>query len=134
MPKDYVNPSSLFNSLRYGFSQIVIGSGSRHIFVSGQTAWDHDQVIIGGNDLGLQTHQALRNLKAAVESAGGTLKDITMIRIYIVEGIPKASSIVGPILREHFGTTAPPASTWLVVKALANPDFLIEIEAQGILE
>src|SRR4249919_1934108 len=69
MPKEYVNPNSLFPSLPHGFSQVVIASGRKMVFVSGQTAWDARKNIVGGDSVLEQARQAFRNL-----TAGGTLK------------------------------------------------------------
>ena len=83
--------------------------------------------------MGIQTQQAINNLRLAVESAGGTLEDIVILRIYIVQHKPENGSVISEILRKKFGTTVPPASTWISVEGLANADFLIEIEAQAVL-
>jgi enamine deaminase RidA (YjgF/YER057c/UK114 family) len=86
-----------------------------------------------GRTLGEQTRQALRNVQAAVEAAGGTPKDIVALRIYIVQHAQANLGEVGDALREVF-TTNPPASTWIGVSFLAVPDFLVEIEAIAALE
>src|SRR5204863_7835267 len=65
MPKQYVNPNSLFPSLPHGFSQVVIASGKKTVFVSGQTAWDARKNIGGGDSVLEQARQARRNLKTA---------------------------------------------------------------------
>jgi enamine deaminase RidA (YjgF/YER057c/UK114 family) len=83
MPKEYINPDSLFQSLEYGFSQIVAARGSKTIYISGQTAWDAQRQTIGGTDLAQQTRQALRNVQAAIEAVGGRLADIVALRIYV---------------------------------------------------
>ena len=86
MPKENLNPLSLFLlSLQHGFSQVVIASGAKTVFISGQTAWDVNKQIVGGANLGQQTRQALRNVRAAVEAAGGSLSDVVALRIYIVQ-------------------------------------------------
>jgi len=102
------------------------------VFISGQTAWDANKKIVG-RTLGEQTKQALRNVKAAVEAAGGNLRDIVTLRIYIVHQTEQNLGPVGSALREMFPTD-PPASTWIGVSSLAVPDFLIEIEATAVLE
>src|SRR5215216_5716392 len=84
MPKEYLNPDSLFPSLELGFSQIVATSGRKTIYISGQTAWDANKQIIGGTSLAEQAMQAFRNLQTAVEAAGGKLSDVVSLRIYIV--------------------------------------------------
>ena len=134
MPKKHINPKSLFPSLEYGFSQIVAASGRTTIHVSGQTAWDKDKQIVGGNDLAQQTRQALGNVQIAVEAAGGTLADIVSLRIYIVDYKPEQANAIGSALLEFFTGQKCPASTWIGVSALAVPDFIIEIEAIAVLE
>ena len=134
MPKEHVNPKTLFPSLPHGFSQIVVASGTRTAFISGQTAWDANKKIVGGVGLLEQARQVLRNLQAAIEATGGTLKDVVAVRIYIVNYQAESAKAVRTALREFFSEEKPPASTWIGVSALAVPDFLIEIEATAVLD
>src|SRR6266699_4626804 len=129
MPKEYLNPNSLFSSLPHGFSQVVIASGRKMVFISGQTAWDAGKNIVGGDSVLEQARQAFRNLEKAMEAAGGTLKDIVALRIYIVDYQAESGTAVGTVLREFFSKENPPASTWIGVSAPAVPEVLIEIEA-----
>jgi 2-iminobutanoate/2-iminopropanoate deaminase len=112
MPKQYLNPNSLFQSLPHGFSQVVIATGRRMVFISGQTAWDIRKNIGGGDSVLEQARQAFRNLEKAMEAAGGTLKDVVALRIYIVDYQAESGTAVGTALREFFSSENPPASTW----------------------
>ena len=132
MPKQHLNPATLFPSLTHGFSQLVVASGSRIAFISGQTAWDASKKIVG-HSLGEQARQALRNLELAVDAAGGTLDDIVSLRLYIVHAAVRDLDGVGSALKDAFPSD-PPSSTWIGVSSLAVPDFLIEIEAIAVLE
>jgi 2-iminobutanoate/2-iminopropanoate deaminase len=134
MSKEYINPNSLFPSLPHGFSQVVIASGRKMVFISGQTAWDTRKNIVGGESVLEQARQAFRNLDAAIKAAGGTLKDIVALRIYVVDYQAESGTAVGTALREFFSSQNPPASTWIGVSALAVPEFLIEIEATAVLD
>lgn len=133
MSKEYLNPDSLFPSVQHGFSQVVSTSGRKMAFISGQTARDKTKKIVGGDSLLEQARQALRNVQAAIEATGGTLKDIVALRIYIVNYQPENAEAVSIALSEFFSSTNPPASTWIGVSALAVPEFLIEIEATAVL-
>jgi 2-iminobutanoate/2-iminopropanoate deaminase len=133
MKKKCINPKELFNSTQYGFSQIVVCEPGKNVFISGQVAWDENLNIVGGNDLKTQTQKAIDNLKLAIESAGGKLENIVMLRIYKVDYKKEDGPIINEILKKNFGITSPPASTWLNVKGLANKEFLIEIEAQAVI-
>ena len=134
MPKEHLNPNSLFSSLPHGFSQVVIATGRKMVFVSGQTAWDARKNIVGGDSVLEQARQAFRNLETALGAAGGTLKDVVALRIYVVDYQAESGTAVGTALREFFSPENPPASTWIGVSALAVPEFLIEIEATAVLD
>src|SRR5512133_2538051 len=125
MPKECINPDSLFPRLSHGFSQVVVATGRRMVFVSGQTAWDARKNIVGGDSVLEQARQVFCNLAKAMEAAGGTLKDIVALRIYVVDYQAESGTAVGTALREFFSTKNPPASTWIGVSALADPEFLI---------
>jgi 2-iminobutanoate/2-iminopropanoate deaminase len=107
MSKEYVNPSSLFPSLPHGFSQVVIASGRKMVFISGQTAWDIRKNIGGGDSVLEQARQTFRNLEKAMEAAGGTLKDIVALRIYVVDYQAESGTAVGTALREFFSPQNP---------------------------
>jgi enamine deaminase RidA (YjgF/YER057c/UK114 family) len=85
MSKTYLNPSALFPSQQYGFSQGVATVGKTTLYVSGQVGWNAAQQITDPADLGAQTRQALENLEIAVRAAGGTRTDIVSLRLYIVD-------------------------------------------------
>ena len=111
----------------------MISEPGQIIFISGQVAWDKNLNIVGVNDLKLQTQKAIDNLKLAIESVGGSLENIVMLRIYKVDYKREDGAIISEILRNTFGISTPPASTWISVKGLANEEFLIEIEAQAVI-
>ena len=134
LAKEAVNPPSLFRSLDYGFSQGVVASGRRTLYVGGQTAWDARKEIVGGADVGAQARQAFRNLRSVVEAAGGRLSDVVSVRIYVVDYTPRKAGPVGSAFREAFGGATAPACTWIGVSALADPAFLIEVEATAVLD
>lgn len=76
----------------------------------------------------------MRNVEVAIETAGGTLKDIVGLRIYIVNYQSGSAGPVGSVLKEFFSPGNLPANTWIGVSALAVPEFLIEIEATAVLD
>ena len=78
--------------------------------------------------------QAFTNLRAVVEAAGATLGDVVSLRIYIVDYRPEKVAAVGRVFRDFFSGDVKPASTWVGVAALADPGFLIEIEATAVFD
>ncbi|MFT3694194.1 MAG: RidA family protein [Kofleriaceae bacterium] len=112
---DFINPDGLGKNP--AFSQLAVTSGAgRTIYIGGQN---------GKGDLAAQTTQALANIDLACAATSSTAVKVT---IYLVHGqdLRVAFGAAQPWLRtrEH-----PPVVTVLQVAALANPDFLVEIEA-----
>lgn len=134
MTKEYINPPTLFQSVQYGFSQIVTSTGGKTVYLSGQVAWDAEQNVVGADDLRAQVWQSLRNVETAVQSAGGALTDVVSMRIYIVQQAMADTSAVSEGLQAFFPAAKLPATTWLGVPSLANDDFLIEFEAIAVIE
>ena len=67
--------------------------------------------------------------------AGGSLADVVSMRIYVVkEKLADIEHHISAALKEFFPAERAPATTWIGVHALANNDFLIEIEAVGVVE
>src|SRR5260370_33539002 len=102
MPREYINPKTLFSSLEHGFSQIVSASGAKTIYISGQTAWDAHKQLVGGAGLAQQSRQALRNVMTAGEAVGGTLAAVVGLRICIVNCTLAQAGAIGGALRELF--------------------------------
>ena len=134
MPKQYLNPPTLFPSLQYGFSQIVTTPPGKMVFLSGQVAWDAQQTLVGGKDLKAQTLQALHNVEKALGSAGAKLTDIVAMRLYMVDYASHKAQQITDALNEVFEGEQPPTCTWIGVAALADENFLIEIEVTAIIE
>jgi enamine deaminase RidA (YjgF/YER057c/UK114 family) len=134
MAKEKINPATLFRSLDHGFSQGVLASGRRTLYVAGQVAWDADRTLIGGSDLGAQARQAFKNLGAVLNAAGATPSDVVSLRIHVVNYKPSDAAAISQAFRELFASGEAPATTWLGVAALADPGFLIEIEAVAVID
>lgn len=99
------------------------------IYVSGQIAYDAAGRLVGEGDMKAQTRQAFENIKSILERAGSGIKDIVKINTYITDRSKFMDMIAAR--SEVFGND-PPASTAVVVQALAFPELLIEVEAIAI--
>jgi 2-iminobutanoate/2-iminopropanoate deaminase len=99
------------------------------IYVSGQIAYDSNGNLVGEGDIKAQTRQVFDNIKSVLERAGSGLKDIVKINAYITDGSKFMDMLA--VRSEIFGND-PPASTAVVVQALAFPALLIEVEAIAI--
>jgi enamine deaminase RidA (YjgF/YER057c/UK114 family) len=117
MKREVINPASLFESMQYGFSHAIKkGNGTTTIHCAGQTAWDKDCNLIGGDDIGAQAKQALANLKIVLAESCASVADIVRIRTYVVNHTPEYLEPVGMALAEFYGDVPPVANTWIGVQ------------------
>jgi enamine deaminase RidA (YjgF/YER057c/UK114 family) len=131
--KQHLSPDGLFSTRGLGFTHVVTSAPGVTVHVSGQTAWNAKRELVGGDDLGLQAEQALKNLQIALEAAGAAPSDVVSVRVYVVDYQPEFARVLGPLFDGFFSEGPPPASTWLGVSALAAPGFRIEIEASAVI-
>jgi enamine deaminase RidA (YjgF/YER057c/UK114 family) len=131
--KSFVNPPGLFSTKGLGFTHVVTSAPGKTIHISGQTAWNAERELVGGDDLRRQATQAFDNLRKALGAAGATPRDVVFVRLYVVGYRPEYAGVLSPMLEAFFAGGPPPGSTWIGVSALAVPGFLIEIEATAVV-
>lgn len=113
------------------FPHAVTAEGKKIVFLSGQLAWDTDGNTVGKGDMPAQLRQVGENLKAALEAAGGSLKDIVKITTFVTD--MDAFFTCVEVRDEYFGPGWP-TSTTVEVSRLAHPDMLIEVEAIAAID
>jgi 2-iminobutanoate/2-iminopropanoate deaminase len=118
-----------------GYSQIAEVTGGKIVYIAGQVSLDKSGNLIGKDDLRAQAQQVFGNLKAAVEAAGGDTSDLVKLNIYVVESVNADQIPALRDIRDKFVNTAnPPTSTFVVVKRLVRPEWLIEIDAVAVVQ
>ena len=109
-----------------GYSRLVRAGDL--VAVSGTTATDERGVIVGAGQMYVQARQALENIRVALERAGLAMHQVIRTRMFVTDMTRFAD-----VARAHkeFFADSPPASTVVEVRRLANPDMMIEIEADA---
>ena len=105
---------------------IIVEGATKTLYVAGQTSRDSQGNIVCRGDAAGQTRQVLENMKKVVEGAGGRMEDIAKTTVYITD-IQYREAVTK--VRQEFFRGDPPANTLVVIAGLADPAFLVEIEA-----
>lgn len=111
---------------RIGFSRAVRVGDTIHVSGTGPI-WDDGSF---DDDAGAQARRCLEIVVSALEELGGSADDVVRTRIYLTD--PADIDAVGPVHAEFFGTGRP-AATAVVVAALLDPRWKVEIEADAIV-
>jgi len=130
--KEFLSPKTLMQPA--GYSHIAKASGGTTVYLAGQVAADVSGKLIGEGNFEAQAEQVFKNLKSAVEAAGGTMADIVKMNVYLVAEVDASEVPKFRAIRDRYvNVQSPPASTLVVVTRLARPGWLIEIEAIAVI-
>jgi 2-iminobutanoate/2-iminopropanoate deaminase len=99
------------------------------VFLSGQCSMDENAAVVGEDDPVAQAYQIFQNIEALLAVEGSTLADIVKLTCFVVS--PEAYSAYALVKSEIFPSDGP-AGTTVVVKALLNPRFLLEVDATAV--
>jgi 2-iminobutanoate/2-iminopropanoate deaminase len=127
--RNVIQPKELSDP-RPRYSQGILAETGKLLFIAGQTASDGKGNVVGKGDIEAQTRQVFKNLEAVLKEAGGTFDNLVMTTTYLTdiqyrEGYNKVR------MGYYKGTS--PTSTLVVVKGLANKDYMIEIAGIAVL-
>ncbi len=129
MEKEIFCAPNVYSPIRY--AQGIKTTGGAIVWISGQVSQDRHGKMVHKGDFAGQARQALANLRAMVEAAGGTIHDIIKVNTYLTD--LRYREELARVRAEFFPEGKLPASTLVGVTALADPDMLVEIEAIAVL-
>jgi len=110
-----------------------IKTADNQLFIGGQIGWNADQLFETQDFIG-QMEQALRNIVAVLEAAGGKIEDLVRLTWYVTDKKEyvarqrEVGEVYRKVLGRHF-----PAMTMVVVAGLVEDEALVEIEATAVL-
>jgi enamine deaminase RidA (YjgF/YER057c/UK114 family) len=118
-----------------GAAQGVIATGSRTLYIAGQTSQNATGEVVGAGDFRAQCDQVFENFDRVLAAAGATVADIAKTTIYIVDYDEEKLTQFYEALYEHYGSTPPKSAGSLIgVDRLYMPELLIEMDAVAVLE
>ncbi|WP_274563227.1 RidA family protein [Streptomyces spiramyceticus] len=126
-----INPAEL--SPPTGFSHAVTATGSRLVFLAGQTSLDTDGKVVG-DTLPAQFEKALTNLLTALRAAGGTPADLARVTVYATDVADYRAQApeLGRIWRRLAGRDYPAMAVIGAVR-LWDDQCLVELDGMAVL-
>ena len=131
MTLELINPEGLPTPASY--TQVIAATGSRLVFVAGQVADDAQSNLVGPGDLAAQARQAFANVGRSLAAAGAAPEQVTKITIYVVHHRPEYLPEISDARMAVFGDHKP-ADTLVGVETLADPGYLIEVDAIAVVD
>jgi enamine deaminase RidA (YjgF/YER057c/UK114 family) len=127
----HFNPDEL--SKNPAFTHVVAVTGAaKTIYIGGQDSVDASGKIVGKGDIKQQAEQVFENIQAALKAGGAELEHVIKWNIYVVHGQPIQPAF--EVFQRVWGRRPnTPAITMMFVSGLANPDFLVEIDAIAVI-
>jgi len=103
------------------------------VIVAGQVGLGADGRV-PGDDVISQTKQALENVRAVVEAAGCTMRDVVRLQTFLTraEDIPGFMKARQELFPTYFPDKVYPPNTLLVVDRLVRPELRVEVEAMAV--
>lgn len=116
-----------------GFSHAVTATGSRIVFLAGQTALNAEGTIVGAT-VTAQFELALTNLLSALAASGGTSADLTRVTVYTtdVAAYRAEARDLGAVWRRHARRDYP-AMALIGVSRLWDEEALVEVDGIAVL-
>ncbi len=101
------------------------------VFTSGQAPIDAQGATVGAGDFERQARQALANLSTVLTNAGSSLAEVVKATVFVTDITQQ--DIFAKLRAEHFPDKPHLAESFVEVSSLANPEWMIEIEAIGLI-
>jgi enamine deaminase RidA (YjgF/YER057c/UK114 family) len=131
MTHELINPEELPTPQSY--THVITATGGRMVFIAGQVADDAQGNIVGPGDLAAQAGQAFANVGRCLAAAGAVPQQVTKITIYVVGHRPEYLPAISAARIAVFGDHKP-TDTLVGVETLAEPGYLIEVDAIAVVD
>ncbi|MBI2954479.1 MAG: RidA family protein [Chloroflexi bacterium] len=127
MAKEFINPPTVHRGGTYSHA-VKVGNT---IYVSGQVGRGPDGNVVSGG-FAAQAERAFENLRLVLEAAGATTNDVVKLNTFLTDMANKPT--YNEVRSRYFTASVPPSSTLLEISGLADPLYMIEVEAVAVVE
>jgi 2-iminobutanoate/2-iminopropanoate deaminase len=107
-----------------GYSQAVLAGD--YLFISGCVSWDMEGKPLHVGNFALQLETVYADIDATLDIHGLNAGDIVKETVYTTD--MQALVTANSRRLEYYKDVTPPASTWVEIKQLVDPDLLLEVE------
>ncbi|MFI5640142.1 RidA family protein [Streptomyces goshikiensis] len=136
MTVQHFTPEGMLHPVPY--HHVAVGTGTKHVHVSGQIGRRADGTPVAPGDLAGQVAQALRNTSVGLKGAGASFTDVLRLTFYVTGWSPeKIGDLMAGVeaVAGEIGLPLPmPPASLIGVDYLFEPDVLIEVEATALLD
>ena len=113
------------------YSQAILTEAKKTLYIAGQVPVDENGNLVGRGDVEAQTRKVFGNIQALCEAAGGSLNNVVSVTIYVTDMRfrPIITKVRKEILEQPY-----PTATLVQIDALADENWLVEIDAVAALD
>jgi 2-iminobutanoate/2-iminopropanoate deaminase len=128
--KTHLRPKGMHQPFSHYSHAVIVEEPKKFIFCAGQVAGDDDGNILSPDNFEAQGELVMKNLEKVLIECGAKLSDVIKLVSYICSphDVPRVRALVKKYFNEN-----PPANTICVLRGLAHPNYLLEIDATAVI-
>lgn len=127
-----LNPPDVYEPYRGVYTQVIRSTPKARIDVAGTVSLGVGRTFVGEGDMAAQARQIMENIGRSLRSVGAGFDDVVRLNVFTLD-VDAFLEHGGPAVGEYLGDVKP-VSTLVGVTRLADPRYLLEIEAVAVLE
>lgn len=133
MKRESINPAELGPAPRFYSHAVTIAAPAKLVYVSGQISVGPDGSVIGEGDLRRQCEQVFENVTTVLRASGAAWGDVIKMNAYMAGMTDENVAVFREVRAKYLIPGERPASTFVGVARLVQPELLIEVEVMAAL-
>jgi len=133
MALERINPENIYQPYMNAYTQVIKATGTTQIHVAGTVSLLPGRKLVGEGDMAAQVRQTVENVAKSLAAAGATLADVVRVNTFVTD-VDRYLMEGHVELVKAFGPDTLPVSTLVGVTRLADPRYMVEIQATAIID